>query len=99
MKSLLFLAGFAEIDYTPEPGLPLLGQLHERIATHARDPLCACAAAFREGDTTVVIVSVDAGLISSEFVAATQEAWATRASLPPGSLLIHATHTHVAPAA
>ena len=35
MNDSSFLAGYAEVDFTPEPGLPLLGQMHQRIATGA----------------------------------------------------------------
>src|SRR2546421_237098 len=32
MESDQLLAGFAEIDFTPQPGLTLMGQMHERAA-------------------------------------------------------------------
>jgi len=91
-------AGFAEVDWTPPAGLPVIGQMHERIATHMRDPLYACAAALRSTETTVVLVTVDVCGVTNEFATAIQAAWAQRTGLAPGTLLIHATHTHVAPA-
>ena len=94
-----FQAGFASIDWTPEPGLPLLGQMHERIATHARDPLLVCAAAFREGRTSVVIAAVDIALLDNDFVADVQQRWQDASGLSGSTLLIHSTHTHVAPSA
>ena len=66
------LVGAAEIDFTPPPGLSLLGQMHERLATHARDPLMANAIAFRQGRETVVLVSVDIGMLDDAFVKRTQ---------------------------
>ncbi len=33
--------GAAEAEFTPAPGLTLLGQMHERIAKYKRDPLTA----------------------------------------------------------
>ena len=91
------LAGFAGIDWTPEPGLALLGQMHRRIATHARDPLMATAAAFRQGTETAVLVSVDIALLDPDFIAATQQIFSGRTNIAPQSLLVHCTHTHVAP--
>jgi len=93
-----FLAGFAEVDYTPAPGLAVIGQHHKRIAERARDPLLANAVAMRSGDETVVIVSNDICMVLPDFVASTQEAFAHKTGLPAEKLLIHATHSHVAPA-
>lgn len=93
-----FLAGFAEVDYTPAPGLAVIGQHHKRIAERTRDPLMANAVAMRSGDETVVIVSNDICMVLPDFVAATQESFAERTGLPAEKLLIHATHSHVAPA-
>lgn len=84
------LCGAAEAAFTPKPGLTLLGQMHERIATHARDPLTANAIAFRQGRETVVIVSVDICMLNDPFVRRLQKQF-------PYRLLLHATHTHVAP--
>jgi neutral ceramidase len=92
-----FLAGFAEVDYTPAPGLAVCGQHHTRIATRTRDPLMANAVAMRRGDSTVVIVSNDICLLLPDFVDSVQRSFAERTGLPAGRLLIHATHSHVAP--
>lgn len=90
-------AGYAVVDFTPEPGLPLLGQMHPRIATHARDSLQVCAAAFEGNGEAAVVAAADVCVLDNAFVEATQQKWAARSGLPPRSLLIHATHTHVAP--
>lgn len=90
-------AGYAVVEFTPEPGLPLLGQMHERIATHARDGLFACAAAFEGEGDAAVIVAADVCILDNAFVAQAQSEWAERSGLPAHSLLIHSTHTHVAP--
>jgi len=96
MSDQLF-AGYAETDYTPAPGLTLLGQMHRRVATAARDPLMANASAFRSGDTTVVLVSVDICMLPSDFNSSVQQAFSERTGVPGECLLLHATHTHVAP--
>jgi neutral ceramidase len=92
-----FRAGWAEVDFTPAPGLPLLGQMHERIATHARDPLCAIAFAVRSGDTTTVIIACDVCVLDNEFVTQAQKKCAEQTGIAESHFLIHATHTHVAP--
>lgn len=94
-----FFAGFAAVDYTPAPGLALRGQQFERIAERVRDPLMANAVAMRCGDETVVMVSVDICFVPTEFVTETQRVFEQRTGLPAERLLIHATHSHVAPVA
>ena len=94
----LFQAGFASVDWTPAPGLPLLGQMHQRLATRARDALLVCAAAFREGKTTSVLAAVDVCILDNAFVADVQNRWQAASGLDGSTLLVHSTHTHVAPA-
>ncbi len=89
--------GWAELDFTPEAGLPLLGQMHERRAERVRDPLMASAMAVSDGSSTAVIVSVDICMLSTPFVRETQDLFAGKTGLPASHLLLHATHTHVAP--
>jgi neutral ceramidase len=89
--------GAAEADFTPAPGLQLLGQMHERIAGYARDPLMASAIAFRQGRETAVLVSVDIAMLNDPFVKDTQKAFARRTGVRGEKLLLHSTHTHVAP--
>lgn len=89
--------GFAEVDYTPAPGLPLIGQMHQRFGKYKRDPLMACAMAIRKGKETVVMVSVDIIFMDDPFVRDVQERFARRYRLEGTRLILHATHTHVAP--
>jgi len=91
------LTGWAEEDFTPEPGLTLMGQMHERRGERMRDPLMASAMAVADSESTVVLVSVDICMLSTGFVRETQTEYARLSGLPAGHLLIHATHTHVAP--
>jgi hypothetical protein len=99
MPNHLVQAGFATADFTPEPGLTLLGQMHERRGERVRDPLLASAVALRSETETVVIVSVDICLLTRNFVDETQQQFARGTGQPARSLLLHATHTHVAPSA
>lgn len=89
--------GAAEVDFTPAPGMQLLGQMHERIAAYKRDPLMANAIAFRQGRETVVLVSVDIAMLDDPFVRETKRAFTRRTGLRGDNLLLHSTHTHVAP--
>lgn len=91
------LAGYAETDFTPEPGLTLQGQHFRRVAERTRDPLMAVASAFRSGLETVVLVSVDVCFFPTELAKRTQAGFERRTGLPGERLLVSATHSHVAP--
>ena len=93
------LIGFGEVEFTPQPGLELQGQMYQRIATGARDPLVACAVALHQEEETAVLVTADVCMLPTAFVKQVQQAWQDRTALSARSLLIHATHTHDAPAA
>lgn len=93
----MLLAGFDEAEYTPEPGLMLLGQMHERRGERTRDPLLATAMVLQSPQETVVLVSLDICVLPISFVDETQALFARRTGLPGRRLLLHATHTHVAP--
>lgn len=91
-------AGFAWVDVTPPPGLALMGQFHERLATHARDPLCANAVAFQAGDApAAVIVSCDVALLETPWVDSVRQRFAEQSGQSAEQLIVHATHTHVGP--
>lgn len=89
--------GAAAAEFTPALGLTLLGQMHKRIARSKRDALTANAIAFRQGSGSVVLVSVDLCILPDSFVRQTQQLFAQRTGLPAACLLLHSTHTHVAP--
>jgi neutral ceramidase len=91
------LVGTAWEDITPDRPMPLMGQLHERIATYTRDPLTANAVFFDSGSTQVAVVSVDVCVMPPELTREIQELCAARLGLDPNALIIAATHTHVAP--
>jgi len=93
------LAGYAEVDYTPRLGLPLRGQQRTRLAERVHDPLTANAAALRSGDETVVMVSVDICFLPSDFAKEVQSRFGERTGIAGERLLVHATHSHVAPVA
>ncbi|MEO6907131.1 MAG: hypothetical protein ABI210_04500, partial [Abditibacteriaceae bacterium] len=97
MNKSTFEAGFASVEYTPAVGLSLQGQMHQRIATETRDPLSANAMALRQNDLTTVLVTLDLCMAHECFVRETQQLFEMQNNVPASHLLIHATHTHVAP--
>lgn len=100
-----FLAGFAEVDYTPAPGLAIAGQHYVRIAEKAHDPLMANAVAMRGvsgfeqsgNPETIVMVSLDLCILEPSFIAEMQQEFEKRTRISAERLLINATHCHVAP--
>lgn len=97
MSERVIFAGFGQRDYTPEAKLSLLGQMHERIATGSRDPLMSVAMALRQDEVTLVIASLDLCMVTSGFVLQCQGAFERRFRIPGAQLIIHSTHTHLAP--
>ena len=92
-------AGFAQTEFTPEPGLDLFGQMHRRVATHARDPLMVSAVAFEpDEEPPIVLASVDVCVMPDPLVRRAQHAVEASSGIPAERAVIHATHTHVAPA-
>lgn len=90
------LAGAASVDITPDPvaGVYLAGFMPNRRATDAIEPIEASALVLRCGDAAVALVSVDAtGLLRSTIERIRGQVTA----LPPGAVLVCATHTHAAP--
>jgi hypothetical protein len=98
MSKSTFEAGFANVEYTPEIGLELQGQMTRRVATETRDPLSANAMALRQNGLTVVLATLDVCTLDEQFVRETQRLFEQQNNVPAAHLLIHATHTHVAPA-
>ncbi len=97
MSKSTFEAGFASVEYTPQLGLNLQGQMSPRVATEVRDPLSANAMALRQDDLTTVLVTLDLCMAHEDFVRETQLLFEKQHNIPAAHLLIHATHTHVAP--
>ncbi|MEO6907132.1 MAG: hypothetical protein ABI210_04505, partial [Abditibacteriaceae bacterium] len=60
--------------------------------------LSANAMALRQDDLTTVLVALDVGVLSEQFIRDTQCLFEKQNKVPASHLLIHSTHTHVAPA-
>jgi neutral ceramidase len=91
------LVGTAWEDITPAQPMPLMGQMYERIATYTRDPLTVNAVVFDDGSTTVTVVSADVCFVPPELTLEIQQICASRFGLDANTIVIAATHTHVAP--
>jgi len=93
------LMGTGRSDITPAPGTPqgIWGaQLHQRgIAVDM--PLWATALAIRSGDTTAIIVDVDAIGFNAEWSAKLLDATAKLTGVPREHIRISASHTHSGP--
>jgi hypothetical protein len=94
-------AGVAQVDYTPELGLPLFGNFRDDYAARGvHDPLYARALVL-EGSkgAKVALLSIDICMIDRSNTALMRRVIAAQTDLPPENILIAATHTHSAPAA
>ncbi|MFH1267519.1 MAG: neutral/alkaline non-lysosomal ceramidase N-terminal domain-containing protein, partial [Planctomycetota bacterium] len=92
--------GLATVDFTPEPGLPLMGNFRDDYAARGvHDPLLAKAMVFedREG-VKAAVLAVDVCMLDRENVARMRRVVQSGCDVPPENVLIHATHTHSAPA-
>ena len=93
--------GLAEVDYTPEIGLPLMGNYRDDYASRGvHDPLYARAMVIANGaGDKVALLSVDICMLNRDNVSLMREAISSQCDIPSGNILIAATHTHSAAAA
>lgn len=91
-------AGAAVVDISPRV-LPAIknGGFLEATANQVLDPLHARCVAFSAGEQTLVIAIVDSCMIPRELCDEIRQRVSQQAGIPPGNLLIAATHTHSAP--
>jgi hypothetical protein len=95
--------GWATVDITPPKPVALIGQLHKRISSGARDPLTATALALeakagRNSVTQAILVSCDVLWIQRTVQERLQKK--VRGLLPDFDarmLFLNATHTHTGP--
>ena len=92
--------GFAAIDITPPPGLPLMGNFRDDyLARGVHDPLMAKAIVFEDPQgTKAAVLAIDVCMLDRHNVALIRDAIGRTANVPPENVLVHATHTHSAPA-
>jgi len=92
--------GAASVDFTPDPGLPLMGNFRDDYAARGtHDPLMAKAFVFAGArGTKAALLAVDICMLDRWNVALMRDVIRSQCDVPPENVLIHATHTHSAPA-
>lgn len=92
--------GLAAVDITPPPGLPLMGNFRDDyLARGVHDPLTAKAIVFEDPrGAKAAVLAVDVCMLDRHNVALIRDAIGRSAGVPPENVLVHATHTHSAPA-
>ena len=94
----VFRAGAYAQDVTPEKfPVSVNGGFADRKATSAHDRLHARCLVLDDGTTKLAIVVVDSCMIPKELLDAAKSLAEKKTGIPPGNILISATHTHTAP--
>lgn len=93
--------GTACVNITPEPGLPLMGNFRDDYAARGtHDPLTARAIVVADDrGAKAALLAVDICMLDRENVRLIRDTIGSQCNLPPENVLVHATHTHSAPAA
>ena len=93
--------GVAEVDFTPPPGLPLMGHIRDDYAARGtHDPLRARAlVAANAAGARVALLTLDICMLNRAHARMMREHIAAHSALRPENILIAASHTHGGPAA
>jgi neutral ceramidase len=98
-KPALRAGAFAQ-DVTPEKfPISVNGNMADKKATSAHDPLHARCLVLDDGKTKLALVVVDSCMIPQEIHDAAKALAEQKTGIPAGNILISATHTHTAPTA
>ncbi|MFC1719151.1 hypothetical protein ACFL6S_36200 [Candidatus Poribacteria bacterium] len=90
-------AGFAERDITPEPGMERPGGYGKAYHNeNVHDPCKVRAAVFDDGQSRTALVGVDTLIVPRAFVQDVRARIAQACGIPPGAILIGASHSHSA---
>ena len=92
-----FMAGAAREDITPAVGTLLYGYTPDTVSTSVHDPLSVTAAAFRQGEDSVLLLTVTVGDFGTALCTESRERISAATGLPVGRIVVAATHTHSAP--
>ena len=91
-------AGVAKRDVSPGTSMFLWGYPHvPRMSTGIRDPLFATALCLDDGQRQTLSVSVDVLYVDRPLVNKARQWIGARTGIPPGQIMISATHTHSGP--
>jgi hypothetical protein len=87
-------AGFAEADITPAIGMEQPGGYGKAYHQNAHDPCKVRAAVFDDGRMRVAMVGIDALIVRRPLVEAARAAIEKECGIPPGAVMIAASHSH-----
>lgn len=92
--------GCATVEITPPPGLPLMGNFRDDYAARGvHDPLQAKAVVFADSSgAKAAVLALDVCMLDRANVARIRESVHRESGVPPAHVLVHAIHTHSAPA-
>ena len=92
--------GVASVDFTPPPGLPLMGHFRDDyVAREVHDPLTARAlVVVNDAGEKVALLTLDLCMVNRRQVQMMRDHIAARSSIMSENILIAATHTHGGPA-
>jgi neutral ceramidase len=92
--ALVFKAGFAERDITPEIGMEAPGGYGKSYHKVFHDPCKVRASVFDDGKSRVAIVGVDGLGVRRDMVVNARRSIRERTGIAEGSILIGASHSH-----
>ena len=99
MRKHSLKAGAAQVDITPEPGIPLTGFLFRSgPSTGIHDRLFTRALALEAGGQRAMLITCDLLALDAPFVAGVRAAIRDATGIPANHILICCTHTHSGPA-
>ena len=90
-----FYAGYARADITPDT-FPI-SMNSEKKAIRVKDKIYATCVALSDGETTVLIMTIDVRQVSSDTFAEMVEKIEKETKIPKENVIISATHNHTAP--
>jgi hypothetical protein len=92
--------GVAQVEFTPPPGLPLMGNFRDDyLARGVHDPLCAKAVVFEDDrGVKAALLALDLCMVDRKNVELIRRVVGASSRVPPENVLVHATHTHSGPA-
>ena len=90
-------AGFSKLNINPPIGTPINGYYKPRHVEGFLDDIEVVALALKVEETTIVMLSVDVCLLSSQVCRDLRKKVAEATGLPMDAIWIHCTHTHTAP--
>ena len=90
-------AGYAIVNITPPLGVNIAGYYKERIADGVLDELEAVAVALKNGDKTVILMTVDHCGLGKVYLDAWRAEIEEKTGVDKDAIFIHSTHTHTGP--